>query len=644
MAFDLKTFKVIKVKDLPSVNDFEGIRTIYKKLVMFLQQCAETYYNDSRTIITDGEYDALMDRLALYEQQYPILVDPKSPTRTIGAAVTIRENESMIEHKPALQSLAKVNTLEDLQHWLKKSLSTLAKAGVKQKCITMSLEHKLDGLMCRAIYRKGELVSLSLRGDGHEGAEMINTIKLLRKRPDFKLKGLPLRVVPLPPDPQFDGDYVTDLLTPPEYLDVCGELVISRDDFRTVNKLLLANNQPPYPTPRHAAGALVSLRSFNYLTFVLHSVNGLQIKDGRKQIDVFENYLDDITWLMTTSHFKTVPHIPIRLGDHDCWDQVVQNLSILAERRKNDPEFTTDGAVLKFTEYTHRELLGKTRKAPKWAIAFKFPNESATTKLLDVTWGLGRTGVLTPVAQLEPVEIGNVCITKATISNPRILQKLDLHINDHVLIHRANDVIPKILGVITELRDDSVQEIEIPKNCLVCGAELKVIEVPTNTGKQMSELYCPNRECQGQLLAQLAYTTSRAVFDLKFMSQKLLTGLFQSGVVSRPEHFFMITKKDIPESISCSPAVLKTVFKYIARSREKKLTPVTALMSLSIPLLSKAACEEVINEVGSLRKLLSTSIDKNLLKKSKMWRTLNDYLKDDQIKTSLKVFSDMLDK
>jgi NAD-dependent DNA ligase (contains BRCT domain type II) len=613
----------------------KGYSRYNKKLVTFLQQCADTYYNDSRTIITDGEYDALMDRLALYEQYYPILVDPKSPTRTVGASVTIRENESIVEHKPALQSLAKTNTVEELQHWLKKSLAELAKSGIMTKHITMSLEHKLDGLMCRAIYRKGDLTSLSLRGDGHEGAEMINTIKLLRKRPDFRLKGLPLRVVPMPPDPQWDGDYVTNFLTPPEYLDICGELVISRDDFKAVNKLLMNNGQPPYPTPRHAAGALVSLRSFNYLTFVLHSVNSLQIKDGRKQIEVFENYLDAVAWLTTTSHFRTVPFMPIRLKDHDYWDQIIQNLSILAERRKNDPEFTTDGAVLKFTETAHRELLGKTRKAPRWAIAFKFPNEAATTKLLDVAWGIGRTGVLTPVAQLEPVEIGNVCITKATISNPFILKKLDLHINDHVLVHRANDVIPKILGAIPELRDETVKKIEVPEHCFICGEELKIIG---------SELYCPNRQCNGQLLAQLAYAASRAVFDLKFMSQKLISGLFESGVVSRPEHFFMITKKDVPESISCSPAVLKTVFKYITRSREKKLTPVTALMSLSIPLLSKASCEEVIHHVGSLRRLLSTRVDKELLRKSKMWRTLYDYMSDEQIKTSLKVFSDMLEK
>lgn len=635
MASDLKTFKVIKVKDLPSVNDFEGIKQVYKRLVTFLQQCADTYYNDSRMLITDGEYDALMDRLALYEQQYPVLVDPRSPTRTVGAAVTIRENESIVEHKPALQSLAKTNTLEELKSWLEKSLGVLAKAGIKPKHITMSLEHKLDGLMCRVIYRKGEMVSLALRGDGHEGAEMINTIKLLRKRPDFKLKGLPLRVVPMPPEQQWDGDYVTDFLTPPEYLDICGELVVSRDDFRAINKLLINNNQTPYPTPRHAAGALVSLRSFNYLTFVLHSVNSLQVKAERKSIEVFENYLDAVSWLTTTSQFKTVSRFPIRLKDHDHWDQVIQLLGILAERRKNDPEFTTDGAVLKFTEYAHREILGKTRKAPRWAIAFKFPNEAATTKLLDVAWGIGRTGVLTPVAQLEPVEIGNVCITKATISNPFILKKLDLHINDQVLVHRANDVIPKILGAIPELRDDTVKPIEIPDHCFICGEQLKIIG---------SELYCPNRQCRGQLLAQLGYAASRAVFDLKFMSQKLITGLFESGVVSRPEHFFMITKKDVPESISCSPAVLKTVFKYITRSREKKLTPVTALMSLSIPLLSKASCEEVIHHVGSLRKLLSTRVDKDLLKKSKMWRTLYDYMSDEQIKTSLKVFSDMLEK
>lgn len=634
----LTMIKVIKLKELPSVNDREKVFEIYPKLVKFLRTCATAYYDDSRPLISDGEYDDLMDRLFDYEQVYPMIVDPKTPTRCVGAVMTIRNMEEAFNHKPPMLSQGKVNELDDLKKWFDNSIKTLRNENVPLKDIHVSLEEKLDGISLRVVYVKGVLKHVALRGDGSEGIDLINHIKLFQKRPEFKITGLPLRLLPTAPDPNWDMNYHTDQLDVPELVDVCGELVVTADDFKKLNKLLILNHKAPYPTPRHAAGALVNLRSFGYLTFILHTVNSCAVKNGRSKEEIHNDYSDDLRWLQIVMHFRTIWSMNLSAANKHCWDRISEELGFMEFRRKLDPDVVTDGAVLKFTNKEQRQILGKNRKHPKWSIAFKFPSEVSTTILTSVQWQIGRSGVLTPVANMEPVTISNVTITKASLHNPNIIRNLDLHIGDTVFIQRANEVIPKILGVVTELRSPDAIPVPIPEECPHCKEPITLI------GKtaQNEAPHCLNRSCPGRVLAQLLFCATRQVFNLKYVGERLITEMFETGLVTRPEHFFLLSENLLREKIHCTETQITLILDAVVKTR-KRLTPTMMLLSLSIPDVSKAACDELFEILKGIDDINPETLSRmDTLKDKVFYKNLVAALQYPEVVASLAAYRQMV--
>ena len=456
--------------------------------------------------MSDAEYDALFQELAALEQAHPDLITPDSPTQRVGGAVT--EAFEKVAHPAPILSLANAFDVEDLYAW-RKRIGRLMPA---ETSLDYVVEPKIDGLSVVLTYEDGRFVQGATRGDGEVGENVTPNLRTIR--------GLPQRI---PIDP-------SSHMTPPPYLVVRGEVFFPLDRFEAFNEAQAANGERTYMNPRNAAsGSLRQLdsnitanRPLALLCYDFVAWEGIDIPRQWARLA----YLRDMGFPVSPD-VAYCANLDEVAAQYERW-----------EAHRNEINYEVDGIVVKINDRPLADSLGFVGKDPRGALAMKFPALEKTTRLLDVKVNVGRTGVLAPAAVLEPVEIGGVVVQNATLHNYDEIARKDIRIGDRVWVKRAGEVIPYIVGPVTDLRDGSEQVVTPPERCPFCDAP--VVRVPGEVA-----LYCDNPACPEQLVRRVEYFVSRGAMDIGTFGSQTAALLFEKGLIHDVADIYYLQRDDL---------------------------------------------------------------------------------------------------
>lgn len=522
------------------------------------------YYVKDAPVISDGEFDALLGRLTAIEERYPELRTPDSPSQLVGGAGFATEFGS-VDHLERMLSLDNAFNADELAAWAVR-IRTEVGDDVHYLC-----ELKIDGVALALVYRDGRLERAATRGDGRTGEDVTLNARTIEDVPE--------RLT------------ASDEYPIPAVLEVRGEVFFRVADFEALNAGLVEDGKLPFANPRNSAAG--SLRQKNpavtarrKLRMICH---GLGHAEGFAPPTLHDAYLALKAWgLPVSTHTAKVQGI----------EAVQERVSYWGEHR-HDVEHEIDGLVVKVDEVALQRRLGATSRAPRWAIAYKYPPEEATTKLLDIRVNVGRTGRVTPFAYMEPVKVAGSTVGLATLHNGSEVKRKGVLIGDTVVIRKAGDVIPEVLGPVVDLRDGSETEFVMPTVCQECGTTLK----PAKEGD--ADIRCPNsRSCPAQLRERVFHVAGRGAFDIEGLGYEAATALLQAGVISDEGDLFTLTAEDLlrTELFTTKAGELSANGKRLLANLDKsKAQPLwRVLVALSIRHVGPTAARALAGEFGSL--------------------------------------------
>jgi len=522
------------------------------------------YYVKDAPVISDGEFDALLGRLTAIEERYPELRTPDSPSQLVGGAGFATEFGS-VDHLERMLSLDNAFNADELAAWAVR-IRTEVGDDVHYLC-----ELKIDGVALALVYRDGRLERAATRGDGRTGEDVTLNARTIEDVPE--------RLT------------ASDEYPIPAVLEVRGEVFFRVADFEALNAGLVEDGKLPFANPRNSAAG--SLRQKNpavtarrKLRMICH---GLGHAEGFAPPTLHDAYLALKAWgLPVSTHTAKVQGI----------EAVQERVSYWGEHR-HDVEHEIDGLVVKVDEVALQRRLGATSRAPRWAIAYKYPPEEATTKLLDIRVNVGRTGRVTPFAYMEPVKVAGSTVGLATLHNGSEVKRKGVLIGDTVVIRKAGDVIPEVLGPVVDLRDGSETEFVMPTVCPECGTALK----PAKEGD--ADIRCPNsRSCPAQLRERVFHVAGRGAFDIEGLGYEAATALLQAGVISDEGDLFTLTAEDLlrTELFTTKAGELSANGKRLLANLDKsKAQPLwRVLVALSIRHVGPTAARALAGEFGSL--------------------------------------------
>ena len=464
----------------------------YKQAVEKLNLWAYHYYVLDDPIMTDEEYDRLYKQVEKYEQTHPEDILHHSPTQRVGDAVS--DGFEKERHLSRMWSLEDIFDSEELKKWLEKTYRL-------DKNVTFYCEPKYDGASLNLIYENGELQKGITRGDGTVGELITQNIKTIR-------------TVPLSIEHK-------------ELIEIRGEVVIFKDEFDKINKERLKNGEPSFANPRNAAAG--SLRQLD--SSVTASRNLVFLPYGVGVNSLPHKLLSDKMTYIYELGFRAPPLRAITKG----YDEI----EAIYERMKEERDsylMMLDGMVVKVNEIAAQIDMGYTVKVPRWAVAYKFPAVEKITRLKDIILQVGRTGVVTPVAVVEPTEIEGAVVERATLHNFDEIERMDIRIGDKAIILRSGDVIPKIVKVLTHERTGNEVKIERPKNCPVCGSELLQEEVL---------IKCQNLKCEARVVNSIIYFASKQCLNIDGLGNKIVEQLFNAGLVRSVLDLFDLSMEEL---------------------------------------------------------------------------------------------------
>ncbi len=555
-------------------------KTDIKNRIEFLRQKiayhSRLYYENDTPEISDYEYDMMFEELKRLEAENPEFDDPASPTHKVGGRAL--EKFAPVAHKVRMGSLTDVFSYEEVASFVERCKKTLSEEGERE--VFFTVEPKIDGLSVSLQYENGRYTVGATRGDGLTGENVtdnIETIKSVPKTIDNKRE-----------------------------LCVRGEVYMARAVFHELNKEKEEKGEKLWANPRNAAAG--SLRQLDS-----------KITAERKlDIFVFNHQYGDIypDGKEVTSHSESVaqmkalgfPVIDI-LSVTDSAEKIISEIESLGERRPF-LEYDIDGVVIKVDSLRQRELLGENTSTPKWAVAYKFPPEQKETVLRDITLQVGRTGVLTPTAELEPVKIAGSTVSRATLHNIDIIRDRDIRIGDTVILQKAGDIIPEIVASVPSKRDGSQVPYSFPENCPSCGEALVFDDSPEDFEEGSGAVRCINAACPAQLERRLIHFASKGAMDIEGMGPKVITLLLEHGHINSVADIYSLKKEDVAALPRMGELSAENLIKAIENS--KKRGGAKLLFALGIRHTGESASEAVISRVGSVDALFETSAEKLL--------------------------------
>jgi len=519
------------------------------------------YYVLASPVITDEEYDRLMRELIELERQYPELVTPDSPTQRVGDKVL--DEFRSVSHSEPMLSLDNTYSEEEIREFDERIRRLL---NLEQ--VVYVAELKIDGVSVSLRYVNGRFVQGLSRGDGTRGDDISENLK--------RVRSIPLR------------------LRKPVSVEVRGEVYMPTEVFERLNEERQKRGEPLFANPRNAAAG--TLRQLDTRITAERQLDSFIYYVLKPEQYGLKTQWEALSWLRETG-FKVNPHSKLCSSIDDVityWKEWTQ--------KRRELGYWVDGVVVKVNEFELQRALGTTAKAPRWAIAFKFPSEHARTKILGVTVQVGRTGTLTPVAELEPVQLAGTIVKRASLHNFDYIEEKDIRIGDWVYIEKAGGIIPQVVSVIESLRTGSEQKIEPPKECPVCGGKVGKIEIGEVA------LRCLNPHCPAKLKRALETLASRNALDIKGLGEKMIDRLVDSGLVKDIADIFYLSPFELSQ---LGPGIgQKTIANLLSEIEKAKQAPLHKwITALGIPLVGEKTAYVLAQNFRSLKKLAEADVD-----------------------------------
>lgn len=519
-----------------------------KELREKLNENARLYYTLDASTMSDYEYDRLYRQLQELEAAHPEEITPDSPTQRVGDAVL--NDFAEVRHPVPLESLEDVFDGDEVKGFLSKVLETLPRA-------EYSVEPKVDGLSVALEYRDGQFYQGATRGDGRVGEDVTGNLRTVRSIP----KNLPEKL---------------------PRLIVRGEVYMARSVFDRINEELELEGKPLLANPRNAAAG--SLRQKDPKVCAKRQLDiavfNLQLVEGRS----FATHSETLDYLREQG-FPVIPHTVL----HDP-EEILEQIQKLGDNRMDFP-YDIDGAVVKLNDLSDRSILGSTAKCPKWAVAYKYPPEQKESRVADIVVQVGRTGVLTPKAVLEPVRLAGTTVTNATLHNQDYITEKDIRIGDTVVVQKAGEIIPEIVSVVKEKRPEGTKPYYLPDKCPVCGAA--VLRDPDGAAVR-----CTGAECPAQLLRNMIHFASRDAMDIDGVGPAVLQQLIESGLVSNPADLYDLRAEQLEGLDRMGKKSAQNAVDAIARSKENDLWRL--IFALGIRQVGAKAAKILATHFGSM--------------------------------------------
>lgn len=533
----------------------ENIQQQIEELREELHQHNYNYYILDEPSISDFEFDAKLKELQDLEAQYPEFNDPNSPTLRVGGGVT--KNFPTVQHQFRMYSLDNSYDFNDLEDWEKRIIKTI------DEPVEFVAELKYDGASISILYENGKLSQAVTRGDGFQGDEITGNVRTISDVP-LKLKG------------EF-----------PERFYMRGEIYLTRKNFDKINALREEEGLDPFMNPRNTASGSLKMQD-----------SGEVRKRGLSAVlyqYIAENFPAETHWDLLAN----AKQWGFRVSEDQAklcrtLDDVKNFINYWDQERHNLP-FEIDGIVIKINSLKHQRELGYTAKSPRWAMAYKFKAEKVETELLSVSYQVGRTGAITPVANLRPVLLAGTTVKRASLHNEDIIKKLDLHENDFVYVEKGGEIIPKIVGVNTEKRTSESKEIEYIKHCPECGTELIKIE-------DQAIHFCPNElHCPPQVVGRMIHYVSRKALNIENLGGETIEQLYREKLIENPADLYTLTKEQLLPLERMAEKSAQNILDGVEKSKEIPFEKV--LYGIGIKHVGETVAKKLVKNFPSIEEL-----------------------------------------
>jgi len=544
-----------------------GVRREMANLAEEIRDHQYRYYVLDKPVISDAEFDALWKKLVALENQHPELRDPHSPTLDVGGGFATHFEQ--FDHQEKMMSLDNAFGEEELEAWFER----VAK---ETKSNTWLCEVKVDGLAINLLYEKGRLVRALTRGNGTTGEDVTLNVKTIKSVPQ-----------------ELHGTF-------PAMVEVRGEVFFPIEKFNELNDSLEESGKGVFANPRNAAAGSLRQKdprvtASRPLAMVVHGIGAAEGFEPETQSAAYDSMK---RWgLPTSKRFKVAKNHA----------EVKEFIAYYLEHR-HDVEHEIDGVVIKVNERSQQKLLGVTSRAPKWAIAYKYPPEEVTTKLLDIRVSVGRTGRVTPFGFMEPVRVAGSTVTNATLHNVEEVQRKGVLIGDVVILRKAGDVIPEILGPVIDKRTGKERAFVMPTQCPECGTKLRAMS------EGDVDIRCPNsRSCPAQLRERIYYIGSRAALDIDVLGYEATNALLDDRLMADEADLFALTLDDLKKSqffLKKDGTLAANAEKLISALEEAKSRPLwRVIVALSIRHVGPTAAQALANNFGSIDEISRATME-----------------------------------
>lgn len=532
----------------------------YQNLCEVLWEHNRHYFVENAPVISDREYDRLMDQLLEMERVHPEWIHSSSPSQRVGEILV--GGFVAQPHQVPMLSLANTYSQEEVAEFLKRTEKLLEGRAVCFHC-----ELKMDGIAVTLRYEKGIFVQGLTRGDGRMGDNITQNLRTI-------------------------GAIPLELKEPLDLLEVRGEVFLTHAQFQRLNDQAEEKGRERWANPRNAASGTLKLldpkevfaRKLSFVAYGIAQQDPLQIE---RQDQTFP--------LLERLGFPTAPHHKLCTTLEE-----IMSFALQIETLRPSLPFDIDGMVIKVNSLQQQELLGSTAKSPRWAIAYKFSAEQAITRLHSITVQVGRTGVLTPVAELNPVFLAGSTIARATLHNEQEVNRLDVRPGDTVVIEKGGDVIPKVVHVVAEMRSSETHPWEMPTHCPCCGSSV------IRTSGEVA-VRCPNPDCSEQIKGQITFFASKNAMDIEGLGEKIVGLLVDEGKIRTAADLYRLTADDLQGLEGFKELSIRNLLKGIDQSKKRRLEHV--FLALGIKHVGVTTAQVLAQAIGSLESLLTVSMD-----------------------------------
>ncbi|MFC7345892.1 NAD-dependent DNA ligase LigA [Chryseobacterium zhengzhouense] len=538
----------------------ENIQQKIEQLRKELHQHNENYYLLDEPSISDMEFDLLLKELQDLEAQYPEFYDDNSPTIRVGGGVT--KIFPTIQHQFRMYSLDNSYDFDDLEDWEKRIIKTI------DEPVEFVAELKYDGASISILYENGKLTQAVTRGDGFQGDEITANVRTI--------SDIPLKLA---------GNF-------PEKFYMRGEIYLTRKNFEKINKLREEEGLDPFMNPRNTASGSLKMQDSG------------EVRKRRLSSVLYQFVSDEIP---AETHWELLHKAQdwgFKISDQaklcKTLSEIKEFINFWDVERHNLP-FEIDGIVLKVNSLKQQRQLGYTAKSPRWAMAYKFKAEKVETELQSVSYQVGRTGAITPVANLKPVLLAGTIVKRASLHNEDIIKKLDLHENDFVYVEKGGEIIPKIVGVNTEKRTPESKELEYIKNCPECGTELVKVE-------DQAIHFCPNElHCPPQVVGRMIHYVSRKALNIENLGSETIEQLYKERLIENPADFYALTKEQLLPLDRMAEKSAQNIISGIEKSKEIAFEKV--LYGIGIKHVGETVAKKLVKNFNTIDDLKNATAE-----------------------------------